>query len=141
METDLKEEALSHLDKTQFVMLATDDNGQPRLRPVTLAYLDDKFWITTTTDSEKVKQLRTNPKAELCWLKQQKGNKDIYLRIAGETRIIEDPDTKKKVADELDFFSYYFKSVDDPNYTLIEIVPQEIEYLKEGQYPATRFRL
>lgn len=141
MDTELKEEAFSHLDKTQFVMFATDENGQPRLRPITLAYLDNRFWITTNTQSEKVKQLKTNPKIELCWLKHQEGDKDIYLRIAGETKIIEDMDTKKKVADELDFFSYYFKNVEDPDYTLVEIIPEELEYLREGEYPAKKFKL
>jgi general stress protein 26 len=138
---ELKGDALSNLNKTQFVMLATDENGQPRLRPVTLAYLNEKFWITTTSDSEKVKQIKNNPKVEFCWLKQQEENKDIYLRIAGITKIVDNMDTKKKIADQLDFFSYYFKSVEDPNYTLLEIIPEEIEYLKEGQYPARKFRL
>ena len=108
MDNELKKEAFSYLKGTQIVMFATDQNGQPRLRPVTLAYLDDRFWVTTTADTAKVKQIKTNPKVELCWLKQQEGNKDIYLRITGNGKIIEDLDTKKKVADQLDFFSYYF---------------------------------
>jgi general stress protein 26 len=122
-------------------MFASDESGQPRVRPVTLIYFEDRFWITTTAQSEKVKQLRGNPKSEVCWLDKHEGDNDIYLRIAGNAEIVEDTDLKKKIADECDFFSYYFKSVDDPNYTLIEIVPDEIEYLRSGQYPAIKFKL
>jgi general stress protein 26 len=141
MNDDIKEEAFSQLDKTQSVMFATDENGQPRLRPVTLAYIWDRFWITTFTGSEKIKQISSNPRTELCWLKQQKGDKDIYLRIAGQCKIIKDIDVKKQIADQLDFFSYYFKNVEDPNYTLVEVIPDELEYLKEGEYPAKKYNI
>ena len=58
----IKEEVLNHFKDYQIVYLATAEENQPRVRPVTLLYLDKKFWITTGTDNAKVKQIRTNPK-------------------------------------------------------------------------------
>ena len=141
MSQELKEEAWSHLKDTQFVMFATKEDDQPRVRPITLIHFEDRLWVTTTTQSAKIKQIKSNPKVEFCWLEQREGDQDIYLRVAGNAVIIDDMDSKKKIAEFVDFFSYYFKSVDDPNYTLIEIVPEEVEYLQAGNYPAKKFKL
>ena len=58
----LKEEVWSHFKDLQFVYLATTEGDQPRVRPVTLLYIDKKFWITTGTNSAKVKQIKANQK-------------------------------------------------------------------------------
>ena len=47
----------------QHVFLATIDGDQARVRPVTLIRFDGKFWITTDTWSEKVKQIQKNPES------------------------------------------------------------------------------
>jgi len=38
--------------------LATEENNQPRVRPVTLVFFDERFWVLTGTDDAKVKQLQ-----------------------------------------------------------------------------------
>ena len=134
---DIKEEVWKYFKDFQHVFLGTVEGDQPRVRPVTLIYFDKKLWITTGTRDAKVKQIQGNPKTEFC-LYFREGDKDGYIRVSGISRIINNRKTKAKIAEHFDSFSEHWKSVDDPNYTLIEILPKEIEYLSE--YLVQRFK-
>jgi len=125
--SDIKE-AWSHFQDFQHVFLATVEGDHPRVRPVTLVYFENRFWITTGTKSAKVKQIKNNPKVEFCLLFKEK-DMDCCLRVAGLAKIITDRETKAKIARHCDFFSKHWKDIDDPDYTLLEICPTEIEYV------------
>lgn len=135
---DLKEEVWGHFKDYQFIFLATSEEDQPRVRPVTLVYLDRKFWVLTGTGNAKTKQISKNPKIEFCLLLQEK-DKQGYVRAAGLAKIIQDRKTKGKIAEQCDFFSEFWKSFDDPNYTLIELHATEIEYLRPNEIVALKF--
>jgi len=109
--------------------LATIEGDQPRVRPVTLIYFNNRFWITTGTKSAKVKQIQRNSKVEFCLLFKEK-DRDRCIRVAGLAKIIRDKETKGKIARHFDSFSKHWESVDDPNYTLLEMCPAEIEYVR-----------
>jgi len=132
------EEAWSRFKDFQHVFLATVEGDRPRVRPVTLISFDKRFWVTTDTRSAKVKQIRRNPKVEFSLLFKEE-DKDCCLRVAGLAKIIEDKEIKAKIARHCDFFSRHWESVDDPNYTLLEICPVEIEYVRPDK--TTRMRI
>ena len=127
-ETKNIKEALKQLKNFQHVFLATTDDDQPRVRPVTLINFEGKFWVTTDTDSEKVKQIMKNPKVEFSFIFKKK-NRNCCLRVTGLAKIIKDRQIKAKLAKHCSFFSRHWKSVDDPNYTLLQIIPSEITYV------------
>ena len=127
-ETKNIKEALKQLKNFQHVFLATIDGDQPRVRPVTLINFEGKFWITTDTKSEKVKQIMKNPKVEFSFI-FKKRNRNCCLRVTGLAKIIKDRQIKAKLAKHCNFFSKHWKSVDDPNYTLLQIIPSEITYV------------
>jgi len=135
--TEIKE-ALSHFKDFEHVFLATIDGNHPRVRPVTLINLNKRFWVTTDTNSAKVKQIEKNPNMELCLLFTEQ-DMDCCARVAGLAKIIRDKDTKTKIAKRCDFFSKHWESVDDPNYTLLEICPAEIEIVTPEK--TTRLKL
>jgi len=110
------------------IFLATVEGDYPRVRPVTLVYFEKRFWITTGTKSAKVKQIKNNPKVEFCLLFKEK-DMDCCLRVAGLAKIIRDRETKAKIARHCDFFSKHWQDIDDPDYTLLEMCPTEIEYV------------
>jgi general stress protein 26 len=125
------------------VFLATSEGDQPRVRPVGLGYFDEKFWIVTGTNNAKTEQIRKNPKVEFCLLLEE-GKNLGYVRGAGLAQIIQDRETKIKIGKRSEWFSEFYKSPDDPNYTLINLCPTEIEYLKTGETtagPAQKFIL
>ena len=137
---ELKEEVWTHFKDFQYVFLATAEGNQPKVRPVTLIYFDKRFWITTDTGSAKVKQIQGNPNIEFCLYLQKEG-KEGYIRACGMAEIIKDRKTKVKIAHHCDFFSRHWKSVDDPDYALIEICPKEIEYIRPGEFQTQKFKL
>lgn len=87
-----------------------------------------KFWVTTDTWSEKVKQIQKNPKVEIS-LVFKKRNRDCCIRVNGLAKMIKDKQIKTKLARHCDFFSKHWKSVDDPNYTLLQIFPSKATYV------------
>ena len=60
--------------------LATEDKKQPRVRPfMSVKLVDDKLYLLTTNDKNVFKQMKNNPKVELC---AYDGNE--WLRVTGE---------------------------------------------------------
>jgi len=136
----LKKEVWGHFKKEQIVFLATGEGDKPRVRPVTLIYFNDRFWVTTGANSAKIKQIKGNANIEFC-LMFKKGESSGYIRGAGLANIIEDKETKKLLADNIPFFNEYWETPDDPNFALVELVIKEIEYLKPEGFLAERLLL
>jgi general stress protein 26 len=118
--------AWSRIEGFQHVFLATDDDGHPRVRPVTLISFEKKLWIATDTKSAKVKQIKKNPKLEFSFAFKEK-DQDCCLRVLGIAKIVKDKVIKTELAVHLPFFKEHWKNSDDPNYTLLEIRPREVE--------------
>ena len=60
--------------------LATDDNGQPRVRPFgTVNIFDGRLYIQTGKKKDCAKQILANPKVEICGFTKGK-----WIRVAGE---------------------------------------------------------
>jgi general stress protein 26 len=119
---------LNHFKETQFVALATVDGTRPRVRPMTLIHLDRRFFMVTSTSSNKVTQIRQNPNVEFTYQFDANGN-DCCIRILGKARIIRDKDTKASIAKRIGFFNNYWSGPEDPDFTLLEILPDELQYV------------
>jgi general stress protein 26 len=119
-------------------MLATAEGGHPRVRPVTLINYDHKFWVATGTNSAKVREIKGNPNIEFC-LQFQGEAGGGYVRIAGLGDVVTDHETKKKLAEHIDYFDKHWTGADDPSYALIQIIPVEVEYMRPGDMDAQRF--
>jgi uncharacterized pyridoxamine 5'-phosphate oxidase family protein len=50
----VKDEVWNYFKDSQYIFLATSEENQPRVRPITLIYFDKKFWVTTGTNNNKV---------------------------------------------------------------------------------------
>jgi general stress protein 26 len=114
--------------ETQFVALATFDGMRPRVRPMTLIYLDRRLWMVTSTSSNKVTQIKQNPNVEFTYQFSESGE-DCCIRILGKAKIIEDKNTKASVAKRIGFFGNHWSSPEDPDYTLLEVLPDELQYV------------
>jgi general stress protein 26 len=137
---DVKAEIWNRFKNYQHIFLATGETDQPRVRPMTLVNFDQRFWILTGTDSAKTSQIRENPKIEFC-LPFKEGEHNGYIRAAGSARTIKDEETKIRVARHCDFFGQHWKSPHDPNFTLLELKLNEIEYLGPNEEIARKFKL
>ena len=122
------------------IFLATVEVDQPRVRPVTLVHLRNKLFVTTGSNDAKVKQIRQNPKTEFCLLLEKDERKGT-LRAECEARIVEDKDIKADVYNNISFAKEFWKSPEDPNYTLIRLQPNAFEYMKPGSVQAVKIKL
>ena len=78
------EKVIKFLDEAETYYLATSEGDQPRVRPFGTALIyKDKLYIQTGKVKAVSKQLKANPKTEICAFKDGK-----WLRISGE--LIED---------------------------------------------------
>jgi general stress protein 26 len=129
---------LNKFKETQFVALATIDGIQPRVRPMTLINLDRRFWMVTSTSSSKVIQIKQNSNVEFTY-QFNENSEDCCIRILGKAKIIKDKKTKTSIAKRIYFFNNYWSSPEDPDYTLLEILPDELQYVAPSGMK--RFRL
>ncbi|MEA3239392.1 MAG: pyridoxamine 5'-phosphate oxidase family protein [Candidatus Bipolaricaulota bacterium] len=138
MSEDLKKEALVHLSGDSSVMLATVDAEGPHVRPVTLIEFDNAYWIETGTTSAKIRQIRDNPKVELC-LVFTDDTHNGYIRLSGSAKIVTDGTIRERVSSHTEFFADYWNGPDDPNFTLLRIMPTEVEYMRPKKMESHKF--
>jgi uncharacterized pyridoxamine 5'-phosphate oxidase family protein len=140
MSEELRNEVFKRFDGLPEIELATVDGDEPKVRPVMLMHLDKKLYVATGTGSNKVKQIKGNPKMEFC-LRLPEGENVGYVRAAGTAEIVEDMGTKSSVAERCPFFKQFWETPEDPTYTLIQLHAKEIEYMKPGQMMSEKFTL
>jgi uncharacterized pyridoxamine 5'-phosphate oxidase family protein len=130
---EMKTEIWDWLKEIQVVYLATVEGDRPRLRPVTMGYYEDKFWILTGTKDAKTAQIRSNPNIELLHdLVNDKGRG--YIRFIGTATVMEqDMETKNRIATKFPFFKEFWETPEDPNCTLIATDIERLEYMRPGQ--------
>jgi len=119
---------LDQFKETQFVAFATMDGVRPRVRPMTLIYLDRRFWMVTSTSSNKVAQVKQNPNVEFTY-QFNENSEDCCIRILGKAKIVKDRETKASIAKRIGFFDSYWSGPEDPDYTLLEVLPDELQYV------------
>jgi uncharacterized pyridoxamine 5'-phosphate oxidase family protein len=100
--------------------LATIDGNQARVRMMSLNVYDNKLWLVTRSEDDKIKQIKKNPRVEFTF--EVRGNgRTGCLRATSEAIIVEDPETRERVTASIPWFEGYWKSSEDPNFTLIRL--------------------
>jgi len=135
---EIRQEVWDHLQPAQCVYLATAEADQPRVRPVTLLNIDEKFWIATSPQSAKSRQIRRNPNVEFC-LPLTADCGTGYIRVSGVASTVTDPGVRSTIGSQVPFLTEHWSGVDDPNFALIRITRVEVEYLRPGDMAAFTF--
>ena len=84
--------------------------------------------MVTSTSSNKVTQIKQNPNVEFTYQFAENGE-DCCIRILGKAKIVKDKNTKASIAKRIGFFNDYWASPEDPDYTLLEVLPDELQYV------------
>jgi len=135
---EIKAEVWAHFNPKQNVYLATAEGDQPRVRPVTLLDLEEKFWIATSPRSAKARQILRNPNVEFCYpLEDERGNG--YIRVSGIAELVHDPATTDRIGNQVPFLMDHWSGTQDPDFCLIRISRVEIEYMEPGAESAHTF--
>ena len=138
--TKLEKEILHHFKKTQTIFFSTCQGKKPRVRPLYLIYFDKNFWICTGSKDAKIKQIDKNNNFEFCLLLQTKKYSG-YIRGSGKVKVVKVQKTRKRLADNIQFFKTYFKDAADPGYALLRLNIKDIEYVKPGKMVAQKVKI
>ena len=134
--SDLKKKILAKMVGPTLCVLATvTEDGKPWARYVTPPRMDDDLtiWVTTFTNSRKIRQMTKNPEVHLTTGVASMETAESYLQIQGKAVILTDAKTKKAVW--FDHLRGIFSGPDDPNYCVCKITPYRIEFHKMGPVP------
>ncbi|MDR1363320.1 MAG: pyridoxamine 5'-phosphate oxidase family protein [Spirochaetaceae bacterium] len=83
---------INFLAECKQFFLATNDNGQPRVRPMGIGFeYKGKLCFCTSNKKKMFTQMKANPKIEIC---ASNGNK--WLRVAGEAAFNTEKEAKEK---------------------------------------------
>jgi general stress protein 26 len=121
------DEVWEHFKNYPTVHLATVDNGHPRVRPMTLILYDEKIWMVTHTEKNKVAEIQRNNFMEFTFV-YIKDKMAGCIRATGRIIIINDKGTRKELSKAIVFFQNYWRSVEDPNFTLLKLELDQIYY-------------
>jgi len=135
---EIKAQVWNHFGPGQSVYLATAEGDQPRVRPITLLDLEEKFWIATSPRSAKTRQILRNPNVEFCFPLTAEGGQG-YIRISGIATVVRDPDVIERIGNQIPFLTEYWTGTQDPDFCLIRITRVEVEYLEPGGGAAHTF--
>ena len=95
--------------------LATDDKGQPRVRPLGMWFADETgFYFQAWYTKAVCKQLQNNNKVELCFYRPgPDGSPGKMLRVSGKVEFLDDPNLKTRVLKDRPFLKNM--GLDSPN--------------------------
>ncbi|MHA1138182.1 MAG: pyridoxamine 5'-phosphate oxidase family protein [Candidatus Thorarchaeota archaeon] len=118
-------EVWPHLEAGGLAHLSTIDGNQPRVRMMALNVYDKKLWLVTKTGDDKIGQIRKNSKAEFTYAVPGKGRTGC-LRATADAVIVDDQETRDSVVSSIPWFTNYWESAEDPNFTLIRLDLKQI---------------
>jgi len=100
------------------VHLSTLDGDQPRVRVMALTVCNQNLWVATRTGDDKVGQINRNSNVEFTFLVRRE-ERTGCLRVTADAVIVEDQRTRDEVASVIPWFTRYWRSSEDPDFTLI----------------------
>jgi pyridoxamine 5'-phosphate oxidase len=82
--------------------VATAEGNQPRVRTFMMWFADENgFYFATLSPKQVSKQLKNNPKAEVCFYNNAADLQEAkHMRVTGEMELVDDEALRKKVAEE-----------------------------------------
>ena len=104
-------------------LITVNEQGKPQARTMSPFPPEENFviWLGTSAGSRKVKQIKDNPHVIVFYYDSDAWG---YVSVAGQARIVNDPEKKKQYWKE-SWIQFY----PDPekNYVLIEVTPERLE--------------
>jgi general stress protein 26 len=124
----LPELAMATMKSAKFPMLASDDEGQPRLRPVSPVKTKGfTVWVANLKAYHKTGEIAANPRVELCYLD---GSHD-QVRITGTAAPEEDADLLAAIWEKNPLLRSYLGTPDNPDLIVYRIEPARVRFMRE----------
>ena len=112
----------------RFPQLATIDNGQPRVRPVSPVRVDGfTIYVANLRSYGKTAEIAANPKVELCYLDEHHNQ----VRITGTAGVLEDKNVLNEIWSSNPLLRNYLGSIENPELIIYKINPNRVRYMRE----------
>ena len=120
--------ALKVVSEDRFPILATIDNDQPRLRPVSPVRTSGfTVWIANLKQYHKTQEIAANPQVELCYVND---NHD-QVRLTGRAFVETDSELLQEIWESNPLLQHYLGSADNPNLIVYRVEPTQVRYMRE----------
>ena len=130
---ELKNKILKVIKEYPVGSFATIREGKPWVRYMAMQPEDDLTLYTTAfAVSRKIDQINKNNNVHVAFGADSDKWDLPYVNIEATAQILTDLETKKKCW--CDMLSKFFKGPEDPNYVVIKITPNSIEYMGPGAH-------
>ena len=124
----LAELALATMKSAKFPMLASDDAGQPRLRPVSPVKTEGfTVWVANLRGYHKTGEIAANPRVELCYLDEH----HHQVRITGIAAVENDGTLLGAIWEKNPLLRSYLGTPDNPELIVYRIDPGRVRFMKE----------
>lgn len=120
------QQALKILAKDRWVAFATVDEGQPRVRMMTVKYHEGRLWCFTSASSAKIRQLKRESRFEIVANLSEEGSSGS-VRAAGRAEMVEDLSVKEDLSKVFEPFKDHWKSHRDPDFMLLRLNIDRLE--------------
>ncbi len=125
---EVRQLAEAVLKQDRFPYLATIDEDQPRLRPVSPVKTDGfTVFVANLRSYHKTAEISANPKVELCYLSD--GHDQV--RITGVAAVESDATVLQDIWNDNPLLRQYLGSIDNPELIVYRIQPTRVRFMRE----------
>lgn len=112
----------------RFPFLATIDDDQPRVRPVSPVRVDGfTIYVANLRSYHKTGEIAANPRVELCYLDDHHDQ----VRITGTAEVVTERPLLQQIWDANPLLRKYLGSIQNPELIVYRIRPARVRYMKE----------
>mgnify|MGYP000991848518 CR=1 FL=1 len=105
--------------------LATIDADQPRVRGMLMWYADQTgFYFNTGAMKDLYRQLKANPKVELCFFDPKSKNLQM-MRVTGQVEFLDDLELKKRLVEARPFLKQWNLTAESPGLIAFRVAKGE----------------
>lgn len=127
-ESKVPELAQALMKEAKFPILASIDEKQPRLRPVSPVRTEGfTVYVANLKSYGKTAEIAANPNVELCYVN---GSHD-QVRITGVAEVVNDRPLLEDIWNKNRLLQHYLGSIDNPELIVYCIKPNRVRYMKE----------
>ncbi len=127
-DAELVETARNVMRAAKFPFLATEEAGQPRVRPISPVRVDGfTVYFANLRSYGKTRELAANPRVELCYLAD---NHD-QVRLTGRVEIVTDRHVLEEIWQENALLRRYLGSIDNPELIVYRMLPTRVRFMRE----------
>lgn len=124
----LRQVATQVIRDAKFPFLATEDHGQPRVRPVSPVRVDGfTLYVANLRHYGKTREVEANPQVEVCYLTPEHDQ----LRITGVVDILMNRVLLEEIWAANPLLRQYMGSLDNPELIIYCIRPLRVRFMRE----------